>query len=256
MKFIHIFINEFKTKWSTKLLVGVFALVVSSIFASNILLKNEYDLMKNKPKDRFAGYQKMVNQPFKYIVVDSVSLAGDLLFEFSNESSVYMTQILDMPAQLTQNIFISNDTLFVKLNEGNFSQYSDVEKKQLNRKNPFLHVLSPDVQSISVSNSVVVMDTKNTNGLTINLSNHAHFTMKNKITNLDFCKISLRNFSTFMIEENISDKKINIKTVEADMRDSSNLYLKHANIDNFKFNATQGNTVELSSGTLMNLMKK
>jgi hypothetical protein len=256
MKFIHIFIKEFKTKWSTKLLVGVLALVVSSIFASNMMLKNEYDLMKNKPKDRFAGYQKIVNQPFKYVVSDSGSLAGDILFESSNESSVYMTQFLDAPTHLSQNIFVKNDTLFVKLNEANFSQYSDIEKKQLNRKNPFLHVLTSDIQSISVSNSVVVMDSKNPNGLTINLSNHAHFTIKNKISNLDFCKISLRNFSTFMIEENISNKKINIKTIEADMRDSSNLYLKHANIDSFKFNATQGNTVELSSATLMNLMKK
>jgi hypothetical protein len=256
MKFIHIFINEFKTKWSTKLLVGVFALVVSSIFASNIILKKEYDLIKSKPKDRFSRYQKIVNQPFKHIVVDSGRLVGEIYIESSSQSSVYVAQNLDISTLLAQNIFVKNDTLFVKLNETTFSQFSDMDKKLIKQMNPFLHVLSTDIQSISVSNSDIRIDTLHQKGLTINLSNHAHFEINNGISDMDFCKVSLRNFSDFLITERITDKKINIKSAEIDMRDSSVLYLKLANISNLKFNATQGNTIELSSGTLMNLMKK
>jgi hypothetical protein len=256
MKFIHIFINDFKTKWSTKLLVGVFALVVSSIFASNLILKNEYDMNKNKPKDRFAGYQKMVNQPFKHIVVDSSNFIGEIYIESSNQPSVYVSKFLDIHTLLAQNIFVRNDTLFVKLNETFFSQLSVVEKRQIKQMNPFLHVLSPDIQSISVSNSDIKVDTLHQKRLNINLSNNAHFEMNNCISDLDFCKVSIQNFSNFVITERIVDKKINIKSAEIDMRDSSALYLKFANIDTFKFNATQGNTVELSSETLMNLMKK
>jgi hypothetical protein len=256
MKFIHIFINEFKTKWSTKLLVGVFALVVSSIFASNLILKKEYDLIKSKPKDRFSGYQKMVNQPFKHIVVDSANLVGEIYIESSNQPSVYVSKFLDIHTLLAQNIFVRNDTLFVKLNETFFSQFSVIEKRQIKQMNPFLHILSPDIQSISVSNSDIRIDTLHQKGLIINLSNHAHFEMNNGILDMDFCKVSMSDFSEFRITERITDKKINIKSAEIDMRDSSVLYLKLANISNLKFNATQGNTVELSSGTLMNLVRK
>ena len=54
------------------------------------------DLIRNKPKDRFAGYQKIVNQPFKHIVVDSGRIVEDIYIENSNQHSVYIAEKEDV----------------------------------------------------------------------------------------------------------------------------------------------------------------
>jgi hypothetical protein len=250
MKFIDIFINEFKTKWSTKLLVGVFALVVSSIFASNLMLKNEYDLNKNKPKDRFAGYQKMVNQPFKHIVVDSGRIVRDIYFENSNQSAVYIAENEDMN-KWAQNIFVKNDTLFVTFKPDDTNKMNSFPSAVT----PFLHILAPNIESINLNYTELFIRDFQQNSLNINLLDKSSCTM-GRANPVDFCKVTMSDYSTFKVDLPIDLQIINIKSVEVSMQKNSSLQLKQAQIEEIKLNTKGDNTVELSSTTLMNLMKK
>jgi hypothetical protein len=253
MKFIHIFINEFKTKWSTKLLVGVFALVVSSIFASSMLLKNEYDLIRKKPKDRFAGYQKIVNQPFKHIVIDSGRIVEDIFFENSNQSSVYIAEKEDV-SKWAQNIFIKNDTLYISFNEDSKHKMNSYPSY----KTPFLHVLAPNIESLSLTNTEVVVNKLEQKSLIINLLDFSTIQLDDLPQNMDYWKINMRNYSEFNVSNifSLNSIQIGVNTVDLNLRDSSIVHMGNLKIENLKINGTKGNSVELSSETLMGLMKK
>jgi hypothetical protein len=253
MKFIHIFINEFKTKWSTKLLVGVFALVVSSIFASNIILKKEYDLIKSKPQDRFSGYQKIINQSFKHIMIDSGRIVENIFFENNNESSVYIAEKEDV-SKWAQNIFIKNDTLFISFNEDSKHKMSSLPSYKM----AFLHILSPFIESINLSNTQVVVNKFEQKSLNINLLDFSTIQLDNLPPSMDYWKINMSNYSEFNVSNVflLNNIQIDVNTVELNLRDSSIVHMGNVKIENLKLNGTKGNSVELSSETLMNLMKK
>jgi hypothetical protein len=250
MKFIHIFINEFKTKWSTKLLMGVFALVVSSIFASNLILKNEYDMMKNKPKDYFSRYQKMLNEPFKYIVADNGKIIDKIYFENSNQYTVFMEKQEDMSLWV-ENIFIKNDTLFLKFSDADKNKIKSNPKFQ----KPFLHILAPHIESINLVNTEIFIRDFQQKSLNINLLDKSRCTM-GRANPIDFCKISLSDYSDFIVDLPIDLKVINLKSIEVNMQKNSSLQLKKAQIEQLKLNATDENIIELSSEMFMKLMKK
>jgi hypothetical protein len=250
MTFLNSLKKEIKTKWSARLLVGVLTLVVCSIFASNLVLKREYDLMKSKPKSAFGEYQQVVNQPFKYIKIEGGRTMGQIKFE-TGEPAVYIRERDADLTKWTENIFIKNDTLFVvfvKDDTNKMNEYPYSGK-------PFVCISAPNIQSIDVVDTQIYVAKWQQKSMIVNLLKVSNFEIYNTIDNLDFCKISLSNSSSFTINHYKLHKRINIGMMEADLKDSCSLHLGLANIKNFKLNATDGNTIELASGTLKNLMK-
>jgi hypothetical protein len=250
MKFIHIFINEFKTKWSTKLLVGIFALVISSLFASNLILKHEYDLVKNKPLNRFSEFQEIGNQPFKHIVIANGRTVDNIYFENSNRYALLIAEKEDV-SKWAQNIFIKNDTLFVAFKHADTNKMNSYPSSI----KPFLYILAPNIESIQLANTEIFINDFQQKSLNINLLDNSRCTM-GSAKPIDSCKVTLSDYSDFSVDLPIDLQSININSVEINMEKNSSLHLKKAKIEQLILNTKDDNTVELSSTTLMNLMKK
>jgi hypothetical protein len=247
MKFLNSFKKEIKNKWSTRLLVGVFALILCSSFVSTLLLKREYDKPKGASKDPLKGYEKIVGQPFKHIKMVHCIRSG-IELETGEFSSVFVSKGNRNSIDLGKNIFVENDTLFITF-KGDKSDYSmdDVTS---------IRIFTPKVETISMSNSTFTVLSLNSKKLAIQLSDLSYFYLNNNIGDADSCKISMAGSSHFSIGNNERDRYINFNVLEADLNKNNHLDLTRANVKNFKINAKDNNTVTLSSELLNHLMEK
>jgi hypothetical protein len=246
MKFLNLFKKEIKTKWSTRLLVAVFSLIICSIFASNMTLKNEYDKNRNSFNDPLKGFNKIGNQSFKHIKIENTQVTNPIIFDTSSQSSVFV-----MPNSQTkewaENIFVQNDTLFIKSDE-HLPEYRTFQSIPI-------RIFAPQIETINISKGQLIIHSLNQKSITINLSNHANFELDNAINDLDSFKISINNSSNFNINYHKSPKNLTIQTCEASLNDDSQLHLGNAHIKHFKLIGTNDNHIELSSETMKSLLK-
>ncbi len=247
MKFLNSFKKEIKNKWSTRLLVGVFSLIFCSVFASNILLKNEYNRNKNSPKDALKDYKKIVNQPFKHIELENSPFPHSLQFDTSSQFSVFAhkTQVWD-GKESSDNIFVKNDTLFVKQKE-HFPELGRISKP--------IRIFAPQIETITISKGSLFVHSLNQKSINIHLSNQARLELSNSVSDIDSCKISMSNLSSFIVNYLESPKNLTIHTLEAYLSGDSELHLANARVKNLKLNTTDDNRIQLSSETLKALLK-
>ncbi len=266
MKIVNLFKQELKTKWSSRLLVGLMVVFVSSVFGSSFLLKREYDLVEKESEGRFKGYKKLVNQSFTHIKTTGGS-SGQISVETGNEPVVFVKNRGQNWATMAEKIFVKGDTLFVNLDKqgGNYEYHYPP-------RHPTITIVAPNIQSISADNSYITVVNWQQKKITVNLDNWSTLETMLPLQIVDSFKISMSNFSRFMLnnyfeshisnkyDKNIIDNKINgptsILSAEANLKGGCALHLGFANIQNLKLNATEGNKIELSSETLNALMKK
>ena len=67
-------------KFTTRILVLIFALLIVGLFSSNMILKEQYDAMDKS--DIYWTYDKILEQPFKYL-----NITG------GNETNIYYHHI-------------------------------------------------------------------------------------------------------------------------------------------------------------------
>jgi hypothetical protein len=247
MKYLNLLKKEIKTKWSTRLFILVLALIACTIYASNVQLKHHYDLSKNAPKDRFKGFKKVFDAPFKHIKIENCVYKTIHFDTISQQQGVYIMDNDEVFYKCAKDISVKNDTLFLK----NMDAY-DYDFGRFP-----LHIFASQIESITLIKGNLFLSTLNQKALTINLFDLSHFILSNKMTDLFFCKITMSGKSEINARYSRDNKKdINIQTVEAELQDSCTLRLGVVNIDNFKLKATEGNKIELSSKTLNSMMKK
>ena len=249
MNYLNLLKKEIKTKWSTRLLISVFVFILCSSFASIFLLKQEYYKQKNTIPTALKGFNKALNQSFKHIKVDKCFYT-QIMFDTSKQFAVYIEEKSNREDKWAKNIYIQNDTLFIK----SIDKDVDVFSNSVTDK-PIL-IFAPQIETITLSESGLSIHSLSQKSITINLINKSTLYLNNAIENIDSCKVSMSEHSVFGINYHSSPKNINIKTFEADLSGDCQLQLANAHIKNFKLNAKDNNQIQLSSETLNHLIKK
>jgi hypothetical protein len=251
MKYIHIFLNEFKTKWSTKLLVGIFALVVSSIFASNFILKTEYTKFLNLPKikkNKYANYLTLSDKPFKHLKIENGNAIGRIILEQNNTFSLLYS---DSDAfKSSQHNFIEgvkvdilNDTLIIKIE----TKYEKIQSSEVDN----IHINASKLLSVTCIDSELEIDKLNQKVFNAFLWGKSQIDVSRDSINTDLLNVDINGFSNFLwLNDN------SFQTVNAQLNKGAQLDLGRVNVKKLNFNQLEGTSIKLSSETLMNLMKK
>ena len=234
-------------KISTKILIGLSVFLFSSLFASNLILKNEYN--NRSKKDKFIGYQTVLQQPFKHIKVNKSAIFGQIIIQKDDGMEVKVSKGMSNFRLDTAKMFIKNDTLFMDF----ISLVPDIPYS-----NTIVYILAPEVLSIEGINATFSLIGFNQKTLTVNLSEDAHVTISNNFGDLEELKVSLSG-ATFSFDEGLRADKSKIHTiqsVEANLQNFSKLDLGRVDVEALKLNASDNSTVELSGRTLQGFMKK
>ena len=97
-------------KLSSAILLVTFVLLVTAMFASNLLLKKEFD--KVDKSDLYWTYGSILEQPFKHLVIHGGNITN-IAYEPSKKSSVRVFKMWEGFENKSVKASVRNDTLFV-----------------------------------------------------------------------------------------------------------------------------------------------
>ena len=270
-------------KLSTAILLVTFIFLVTAMFASNILLKKEYD--KVDKNDLYWTYGKILEQPFKHLKIEGGNVTN-IAYEQSKNASVRVFKHWDGYEKGIVKTFVRNDTLFVKFP----NTYKDEGEKQWLKWNTLVRIFSPELLSVDGSDTDFGLFKLRQKNLNISLSGKSKLEVESYLYDFDTLNISQKDSSEVVIEmspdlmtsdpatlasealkgrqlikTDISNpsqmmlepaavrkgwETMNIKTVTADLKDISLLDIGHAQIKSLQLAVADSSAVILSGGTL------
>lgn len=275
-------------KLSTTILLVTFVLLVTAMFASNVLLKKEYD--KVDKSDLYWTYGKILEQPFKHVKIEGGNVTH-IAFEPSKKPSVRVLKNWDGFDRGLVKTFVKNDTLFVKFS----NIFRDQGEKQWMKWNTLVRIFSPELLSVDGSDTDFGLFKLKQKSININLSGKSKLEVESYVYNFDSLHISQRDSSEVVFEmspdlmnsdlaalekealkstatikaEPFNSKNtmiapapvrkgwetMTVQSVTADLKDLSLLDIGHAQIKSLQLNVADSSAVILSGGTLKAIRK-
>lgn len=274
-------------KVSSVILLVTFVFLVTAMFASNILLKKEYD--KVDKSDLYWTYGKILQQPFKHLKIDGGNVTN-IAFEQSAKPSVRVFKNWDGYEKGTVKAYVKNDTLFVKFP----NVYKDQYEKDRLKWSTLVRIFSPELLSVEGFDTDLGLFKLQQKNITVSLSGKSKFEVESYLYNLDSLNILQKDSSEVVFEMspdlktaepgdllsaplanrqirkedlNLDDamavpanvrkgwETMHIGSVVANLRDVSLLDIGHAQIKSLKLDIADSSAVILSGGTLKTLRK-
>jgi hypothetical protein len=231
---------------TTKILSVMLLLLTLGLFASNVILKNEYD--KTDKSDIYWTYEKILGQPFKYLNIEGGNVTN-IAYEQSKTPSVRVLKDWDGYNSDRVKARVKNDTLFINFPNTYKDQY---EKRWLNWKT-VIRIFSPELLAVNGVDTKFEMLRLKQNNLTVNMSGKSSFEVESMNTYFDSLKISGKDSSAIQIEMSpdyqISESFL-VKSVIADLHHVSVLDIGHAQINSLELNVDDSSAILLSGGTI------
>lgn len=259
-------------KLSSVILLVTFILLVTAMFASNILLKKEYD--KIDKSDIYWTYAKILQQPFKHLKIEGGNVTN-IAYEQSKNSSVRVAKDWYGYEKGLVKTFVKNDTLFVKFP----NTYKDQYEKNWLKWNTLVRIFSPKLLSVDGFDTDFELFKLNQKSIAINLSGRSKLEVESYLNDLDSLHIIQRDSSEVVfemspdlkgqvllrkgstgsdIQKTLPDQDIKsnswetmyIKAVDANVQGVSLLDIGHAQINSLKLNISDTSAIILSGGSL------
>lgn len=233
-------------KLTSKILLAMLLLFTAGLFASNIILKKEYN--KREKNDTYWTYGKILEQPFKYLNIQGGNVTT-IAYEQSKTASVRVFKDWDGYKDGRVKVHVKNDTLFIDFP----NTYKDQYEKQWLKWNTLVRIFSPELLAINGVDTKLEMFRLKQNTLKVSMSGKSSFEVESMKTDFDSLNISGKDSSAIQIEmspDYLTTESFHVKSVVADMSGYSILDIGHAQVDSLKLNVDDSSAVLLSGGTL------
>jgi hypothetical protein len=233
-------------KLSNIILTTTLVLGVSGIFASNIILKKEYD--KVDKDDPYWNYGKVQDQPFRHVNIKGGNITN-IVFEQSRLSSVRILKSWRGIWDGSVKTYVKNDTLYVSFP----NEPKDLaEKFWLMRIVP-VRIFCPELLSVAGFDTRLLLDKYNHRNLRVKLSGKSRLRVSSYVRNMDKVEVSQKDSSDITVAmsrdlEGPGEMKIN--QVVADCAGTSLLDLQTSDIEHLDINLADTAAIALSGTTL------
>jgi Putative auto-transporter adhesin, head GIN domain len=233
-------------KLTTKILLILLLLFTSGLFASNMLLKQEY--LKIDKTDIYWTYSKILEQPFKHLKIEGGNISN-IAYEQSKTASVRVFKDWRAFDEHSIKAQVANDTLYI-----NFpNTYHDLYEKEWLKWNVTVRLFSPELLSVTGSNTNFEMYKVKQKNLSVNISGKSKFEVESMDTNFDSLRITQSDSSAVVFEMSPEYKKsesFHVHYVNASVRGASVLDIGHAQVDSLQLSVSDSSGVLLSGGTM------
>jgi hypothetical protein len=229
-------------KLSTKLLILLSLFLVSCIFATNILLKKEFDKMDLK--DPYRQYKTVLEQPFKHVkIMASNSEYCKVQYDYGVGYKVMKYKGDNIDMQFSTQYYVQNDTLFIRIKE----------LQQRYRNDELLRITAPSVSSFVLDSANFNINNWQQKDLHITLLDMSgvYVTMDSSHKNLDTLFLNSYRSKAFFTGNEIN-------TLAGDLKMGSYVNLKSVHVKKLDINLTddKSTNIELSDKTIKMLMRK
>jgi hypothetical protein len=231
---------------TTKILAVLLLMLTSGLFASNHILKKEYE--RADKNDSYWVYGKILEQPFHHLNITGGNLSR-IAYEQSNVASVKVLKEWDGYEKQLVKAVVKNDTLFI-----DFPQtYPNIWEKRYMGWNTLLRVFAPELLSVTGVDTKFEMFKTTQKSISVNMSGKSSFELESMTTSFDSINVVQKDSSEVVFEMSPDFKKtesFHVNHVKADIKGYSLLDIGHAQIDSLQLNITDSAGVLLSGGTL------
>ncbi|MGY4383993.1 uncharacterized protein YkuJ [Pedobacter sp. UYP24] len=230
-------------KISSSILLALFILLVSSLFASNILLKNQ--LMHIDKTDFYWNYNKISSKPFKHLTIEGGN-ETHIYFQQNNTCSVKVYDIWEgYEKDSTVKVFVKNDTLHLKFDY----KASNLNDKYFLSNNVLLRISAPELLSVNGLNTNLEMFDIRQKKLNISMSGKSQLQMQTSISIIDSLNIMQKDSSDILFEKNPYLKgspTFSVKYLQANVTGVSKLDISHINPESLRLLIGDSSAVYLS----------
>ncbi|MEP6845684.1 MAG: hypothetical protein ABI861_06760 [Panacibacter sp.] len=238
-------------KLTAKILLVMLMLFTTGLFASNMILKSEYD--KLDKSNTYWTYGKILEQPFKYLKIEGGNITN-IVFEPGKKSSVNVFKDWNGYRESKVKASVKNDTLHL-----NFpNTYKDVYEKDWLKWNTMVHIISPELLSVEGFDTKLEMFKMKQKNINVSMSGKSAFELESYIAHFDTLHITQSDSSEVVFEMSPDVKgpgTYTVHSVNANLQGVSSLDLGRAEIDSLKFNIVDSSAIFFSGSTLKKIQQ-
>ena len=257
-------------KFTTRILVLIFVLMIAGLLSSNMILKKQYDAIDKS--DIYWTYNKVLEKPFKYLHITGGN-ETNIYYEPSAKPSVRLLQewVKYHNGEIKANVV--NDTLFLNFD---YKPASPFDKFWLANAAP-VRIFSPELLSVTGNNTHFEMQKVKQKSINVNITGRSKFEVESISKTMDTVNVYQRDSSEIVFEispENLStividntrigfsttnttqtnrDESMSINSVQADIGGHCLLDIGHAQIQSLHLHIEDSSAIILSGGTLKRL---
>ncbi len=180
-------------KLSSVILLVTLIILVTALFASNILLKKEY--YEIDKSDTYWTYAKILQEPFKHLKIEGGNVTN-IAYEQNKNASVRVAKDWYGYEKGLVKTFVKNDTLFVKFPNTFRNRY----EKDWMKWNTLVRIFSPELLSVKGFNTNFELFKLKQKSITINLSGRSKLEVESYLNDLDSLHIIQRDSSQVVFE--------------------------------------------------------
>jgi hypothetical protein len=233
-------------KLSTLLLSGLLMFTIVVLLLANISIKKNYDMVEKD--DRYWGYDKVVEQPFKHIHIEGGNIT-QIVFEQNDKPSVYVLR------QWTGHVkaFVRKDTLFIDLpNE----KIENAKLRDWAKHTTLVRIFAPELISVDGNNTDFDLVNLHQKAIAIHLSGDSRTEVETTLSEIDTLRVSEKDSSYVYFEmspECKGNKLIQVQSAYLNLQGTSKLDLGQVQIKSLQLNIADSAVISLTAYSVKNL---
>lgn len=242
--------HKINLKMSTVILITLVTLIVISVFASNLVLKNVYD--KRDTSDLYWNYNKILEQPYHHLVIKGGNVTN-VVFEPGKRPSVRVLNYWTNQDSTVKAI-VKNDTLYLNFK----NTYSDLGYKYWMQSRVLVRLFGPSLLSVDGSDTNFELQKLKQANLHISLKGKSRLEVESFNRQFDTINVEQQDSSQVIFEmaPSLTGSQImHFKHVNADMHGLTLLDIGHGFVDDIKLDISDSSAVILSGKSIKGMPK-
>ncbi|HEY4111409.1 hypothetical protein [Puia sp.] len=231
-------------KLSTKLLAGLFVLTIAALLSANLSIKTNYD--NTDKDDRYWGYGKILEQPFKHIKIEGGNIT-QMTFEQSERPSVRVLKQWPGYESRAVKAFVKADTLFIRFPRENSADNAKV--KDWIKHTTLVRIFAPELVSIEGIDTDVDLLKMHQKSISIELSGNSEMEVESELSQMDSLIVIANGSSDLNFEMSPgagANKLIRVRSADIHLNGTAKLDLGPVQIDSYKLNMADSALIRLS----------
>lgn len=239
-------------KLSTAIITLLVILLVASVFATELVFKNEYD--KRDKNDIYWNYDKILQKPYKYLKITGGNVTN-IIFEPGKYPSVRVLKRWEaFKDDSLLTVAAKNDTLYINFK----NKYKNLNEKDWIQGEVLVRLFAPQLLSVDGSNTNFELQKMKQRNIAINLKGKSRLEVETYNANFDSLNV-VQSDSSQVVFEMSPDLKVSpmmhFKNVSAIMTGYTLLDVGRSYIDHIKLNISDSSAVILSGKSLRAIPK-
>ncbi len=268
-------------KFTSKILAGLFVVLVGGVLSSNIIMKREYDRVNKS--DIYWTYDNVLEQPFKFLKITGGN-GTKIAYEQNAASSVRILREWKNWLKGGIKAHVSNDTLYIDFDYKPENLYSKFWMENITT----VRVFSPELLSVEGHNTNFEMFKLKQKNMRVSMTGRSKFELESMLPAFDSLTIFQKDSSVVVFEMSpdykpaavtdhpatvkflvrnggtgtftpppvtVSREAMSINSVNAELEGYSLLDLGHAQIKSLELKIADSSAIILSGSALKKKMQ-